>query len=109
MFRDRRAPWVVVLSLLGCLTLPGGRYLAQEKQDDTAAEKDKKDKKKELPLEPARTIEFETSEGSWMSLDVAPDGRTILFELIGDLYTLPIAGGTHHIGHDVRQSAALLA
>ena len=49
---------------------------------------------KELPLEPTRTISFETNEGSWLSLDVAPDGKTIVFELLGDLYTLPIAGGT---------------
>src|SRR5690606_12482291 len=46
-----------------------------------------------LPLEPARTIEFTTSLGSWMSLDVSPDGQTIVFDLLGDLYTLPITGG----------------
>jgi Tol biopolymer transport system component/imidazolonepropionase-like amidohydrolase len=29
-----------------------------------------------------------------MSLDVSPDGRTTVFDLMGDLYTIPIAGGT---------------
>ena len=38
-------------------------------------------------------IEFTTNEGTWLSLDLSPDGRTILFDLLGDLYTLPIAGG----------------
>src|SRR5687767_11554767 len=46
-----------------------------------------------LPLITTRTLRFITSEGSWISLDVSPDGKTILFELLGDLYTLPIAGG----------------
>jgi Tol biopolymer transport system component/imidazolonepropionase-like amidohydrolase len=43
---------------------------------------------------PADTLRFETSEGTWMALDVSPDGRTIVFGLLGDLYTLPIGGGT---------------
>ena len=38
-------------------------------------------------------MSFETSEGTWISLDVSPDGKAIVFELLGDLYTLPIAGG----------------
>jgi Tol biopolymer transport system component len=46
-----------------------------------------------LPLIPTRTLGFTTDEGTWISLDLAPDGQTILFELLGDLYTLPIAGG----------------
>ena len=46
-----------------------------------------------LPLEATRDITFTTSEGTWMSLDVSPDGTTILFDLLGDLYTLPIEGG----------------
>ncbi|MBK7599021.1 MAG: PD40 domain-containing protein [Acidobacteria bacterium] len=46
-----------------------------------------------LTLKPARKVEFSTSEGTWMSLDISPDGRTILFDLLGDIYTLPITGG----------------
>lgn len=49
---------------------------------------------KGLPLVPTRDVSFSTSEGSWMSLDVSPDGQTIVFDLVGDLYTLPVAGGT---------------
>jgi Tol biopolymer transport system component len=48
----------------------------------------------DLPLKPGRKIEFTTDEGTWLSLDVSPDGRTIIFEMLGDIYTLPINGGT---------------
>ena len=47
-----------------------------------------------LVLQTAETLAFATDEVTWASLDVSPDGRTILFELLGDLYTLPIDGGT---------------
>ena len=50
--------------------------------------------KKELPLVAARTARFSTTKATWMSLDVSPDGQTIVFDFLGDLYTLPIAGGT---------------
>ncbi len=51
------------------------------------------DKRSELPLIPERKIQFETSEATWLSLDVAPDGATLVFEMLGDLYKLPITGG----------------
>ncbi len=44
--------------------------------------------------EPARDVDITTSEGTWISVDVSPDGTTLLFDLLGDLYTLPAAGGT---------------
>ena len=82
---------LLTASLLAlCVLLgTGPAFRAQEKQDEPADKKEKKD----LPLEPDRTIAFDTSEGSWISLDVAPDGRSIVFELLGDLYTVPIDGG----------------
>ncbi|MEZ4415771.1 MAG: amidohydrolase family protein [Gemmatimonadota bacterium] len=52
------------------------------------------EKAKDLPLEPGQSLRFTASEGTWMSLDVSPDGHTIVFDLLGDLYTMPIEGGT---------------
>ena len=48
---------------------------------------------KDLPLKPEREVSFTTAEGTWMSLDISPDGKTIAFDLMGDIYTLPIEGG----------------
>lgn len=46
-----------------------------------------------LPLQPTRNIAFETDEGTWLSVDVAPNGRDLVFDLLGDLYRLDIDGG----------------
>jgi len=54
---------------------------------------EKKDKKKGLPLEAERNVEFDTDEATWMSLDISPNGETIIFELLGDIYTMPVSGG----------------
>jgi Tol biopolymer transport system component len=48
---------------------------------------------KSLPLKPERKIAFATNEGTWMSVDVSPDGQSIAFDLMGDIYTIPITGG----------------
>lgn len=36
---------------------------------------------------------FTTNEGTWMNLDVSPNGQTIAFDMLGDIYTIPITGG----------------
>jgi Tol biopolymer transport system component len=47
----------------------------------------------QLPIKPARTIAFTTDEGSYTNVDVSPDGKTIAFDLLGDLYEVPVTGG----------------
>ena len=42
---------------------------------------------------PTTQVEFDTDEGTWMSCDVSPDGQTIVFDLLGDIYKMPITGG----------------
>lgn len=41
-----------------------------------------------------REVPIKVEEGSWMNLDVSPDGQTVAFDLLGDIYTMPITGGT---------------
>ncbi|MBX7153098.1 amidohydrolase family protein [bacterium] len=38
-------------------------------------------------------INFTTNEGTWMNLDVSPDGKDIVFDMLGDIYIMPISGG----------------
>lgn len=42
---------------------------------------------------PADSASIDVDEGTWMSVDVAPDGEHIVFDLLGDLYEMPMAGG----------------
>ena len=61
---------------------------------DKTEEKEKKEKSnKNLPIKPGRFFDLNTDTGSWMSLDVSPDGQTIVFDLLGDIYSIPISGG----------------
>ncbi len=64
---------------------------AKTKIDSVKKEKSKK--REFLPLEPTRKIKIKSAEGSWMSLDVSPDGKMIAFDFLGDLYLMPITGG----------------
>jgi len=80
----------LLTTLCFCSIISLGAFAQEE---DAKADSTKK-ATKELPLEPERTIEFKTKEGTWLSLDVSPDGSTIIFDMMGDLYTIPMAGGT---------------
>ena len=40
-----------------------------------------------------RVIDFTTDEGTWLSLDVSPDGQWIAFDLLAHIYRVPITGG----------------
>jgi imidazolonepropionase-like amidohydrolase/Tol biopolymer transport system component len=81
---------LLILTAVATLAVPAPS--AQSRQDNDKAAADAT-RLKGLPLITSRTMSFTTNEGSWMSLDLSPDGRTIVFELLGDLYTLPVTGG----------------
>src|SRR3954470_1906242 len=80
------------LCLLAILVVTTYAPLAQSRAQNDKAAADAV-KNKGLPLITERSLAFTTSEATWLSLDLSPDGKTIVFELLGDLYTLPIAGG----------------
>ena len=77
-----------IAALLGCLLLLPGT---------THAAADKKDEKPKWDVNAAhgktKSVRFSTNEGTWLDLDVSPNGKTIAFSLLGDLYLLPIEGG----------------
>lgn len=61
-------------------------------------QENKSDQAKWDVSDPGRDFQYEshtftTDEGTWMNLDVSPDGQTIVFDLLGDIYTIPITGG----------------
>lgn len=62
------------------------------------AQEKKEDKKWDVSNPPGdwgwKEIEFQTKEGTWLNVDVSPDGQTIAFDLLGDIYLLPVRGGT---------------
>jgi Tol biopolymer transport system component/imidazolonepropionase-like amidohydrolase len=85
--QPHRATSVAAFLAITLLLNPAPGTAQQEATSDSVATRN-------LPLEPGRTFSYEASEATWASLDVSPDGSTIVFDLLGDLYTLPIGGGT---------------
>ena len=45
------------------------------------------------PDGPFKEVEFTVNEGTWMNLDLSPDGQTIVFDLLGDIYSIPLERG----------------
>jgi Tol biopolymer transport system component/imidazolonepropionase-like amidohydrolase len=45
------------------------------------------------PPSPFESVTIKTEEITWPDIDISPDGKTILFDMLGDLYTVPIQGG----------------
>src|SRR5271154_6116716 len=88
---------LVAILWLALFASPGIATAAPLPQDDKAAadQAEGKAEKKEqtLPLKPTRKISFTTDEGTWVSRDASPDGKQIVFDLLGDLYPISTSGG----------------
>ena len=65
-----------------------------KKDEGSKTEKDEEEKWDVMnPPGETREIDINVDQGTWMSLDVSPDGKTLAFDMLGDLYTMPITGG----------------
>lgn len=71
--------------------------IADEKE---SADSEKAEWNIESPPGPTHTQVIDTTEGTWINVDVSPDGNEIVFDLLGDLYIMPITGadGTEATG-----------
>jgi len=73
---------IALAALASALSLPVGmRAQEGEDWDVTMARGD------------TREIDFVTEEGTWLSLDVSPDGRWVVMDLLGHIYRVPMGGG----------------
>ena len=83
--------------LLSTIGLTAATAVAFVTLAETAQAEKKDDEKKWDVMNPpgdSREIDINVDNGTWMSLDVSPDGKTIAFDMLGDIYTMPITGGT---------------
>lgn len=88
-------------SMLLCIGLLGATTAgAQETAAPTVDEAAEKPSEKQFedwdimaPPYELKSTSIETDELTWSSLDVTPDGKTIVFDMLGDIYQVPISGG----------------
>ena len=78
---DRNRFWKIAV-VMGCL--PFAVHAKKDKKWDVSNPYQEKE---------YRSVSFTTKEGTWMNLDVSPDGKQIVFDLLGDIYIVPITGG----------------
>ena len=91
-----RALFLFVAACCFCSPVIAGGQQAKSRAPQAAASAASKDTAKpqdELSLKTEREIKFTTDEGTWISLDVSPDGKQIVFDLLGHIYIMPITGG----------------
>ncbi|MCW8832056.1 MAG: amidohydrolase family protein [Colwellia sp.] len=67
---------------------------AAENKKESEAETAKKAKwSVNAPQGKFKDVNIDVTSGTWMNVDVSPDGKTLLFDLLGDIYTMSIKGG----------------
>ena len=85
--------WLTTVAALA-VSMPAWAQEAAPAETPAAATAEKPAKwDVQTPPGPARAVNIDVTSGTWMSLDVSPDGQEIVFDLLGDIYVMPIGGG----------------
>jgi imidazolonepropionase-like amidohydrolase/Tol biopolymer transport system component len=85
---------VILLCVCPLLTEAKKKKKADGTEEKKAEAPDRKKWNVNEPGPNFKEVSFTTDEGTWIDLDVSPDGKDIVFDLLGDIYTMPITGGT---------------
>ncbi|MBT1446258.1 PD40 domain-containing protein [Shewanella sp. JM162201] len=84
MFKTRLKP------LCAAVALVCSPALFADTSSDKTGEEWQVNAPKNAPLEKAS---IDVTEGTWMNLSLSPDGKYIVFDLLGDIYRIPAKGG----------------
>ena len=86
----------LLFALFACGSLPFATgSLDGDAESDGWSDEENEEAKWDVNQPPGeeREIALDVDEGTWLSLDVSPDGKVIAFDLLGDIYVIPIGGG----------------
>jgi len=87
------------LALAGVMALANGSAIAADSKANTENNSNinKSDKETKWSVNSPKgeftQANIDVRSGTWMNVDLSPDGKTIVFDLLGDIYTMPVAGG----------------
>jgi imidazolonepropionase-like amidohydrolase/Tol biopolymer transport system component len=83
---------LLAVCLLGLIFATGGHAETTNSADNSGPPARQKWNVNQPPGVPA-TVSLNTRTGTFMSVDVSPDGKQLVFDLLGEIYLLPIEGG----------------
>ncbi len=97
----RRFPWMFIFVLGVLISWAGIR--AEDKAVDS--------KKWNVDAPPGDAYQqaIDVDEGTWINLDVSPDGTELVFDLLGDIYIMPISGADGSNGQQPRKLTSGIA
>ena len=114
MTRLIAVPMLVSLAVLTSVRLGLDARQDQQVAEKPAARDGSSEWDTTLPRGKTREIDFTTCEGTWMSVDLSPDGQWVVFDLLGHVYRVAGAGGeaeclTQSSGVAINYAPALFA
>lgn len=87
-----KAPKLSVVALSMMMLLPTSQSIASEDKK-AVGEAKKSTWSVNDPQGKFKTVDIDVHQGTWMNIDISPDGKMLAFDLLGDIYTMPVSGG----------------